>query len=48
MTAIIFRWVLDPESGVINLFLHKLGLIDAFGGNPADWLGTARRRRSSG
>lgn len=39
MTSLIFRWALDPNSGVINVFLHDVGLIKAFGSNEADWLG---------
>jgi multiple sugar transport system permease protein len=38
MTAFIFRWALDPNSGVVNVFLHDLGLVK-FGSNQADWLG---------
>jgi multiple sugar transport system permease protein len=39
MTAFIFRWALDANSGVINVFLHDIGLLDRFGTNQADWLG---------
>lgn len=39
MTSLIFRWALDPNSGVINVFLHNVGLIKSFGSNEADWLG---------
>jgi len=39
MTSLIFRWALDPNSGVINVFLHDVGLIKHFGSNEADWLG---------
>jgi multiple sugar transport system permease protein len=39
MTSLIFRWALDPYSGVINVFLHDVGLMKAFGSNEADWLG---------
>lgn len=39
MTSLIFRWALDPNSGVINVFLHQIGLVKAFGSNEADWLG---------
>ena len=38
MTALIFRWVLEPENGVVNVFLHQLGLV-RFNSNQADWLG---------
>ncbi|MFI6320868.1 carbohydrate ABC transporter permease [Nonomuraea sp. NPDC050556] len=41
MTAIIFKWMLDPEVGVINMIRLKLGLIDAMGGASADQLGDA-------
>lgn len=41
MTAIIFKWMLDPEVGVINMIRLKLGLIDAMGGAAADQLGDA-------
>ncbi|MDA0635025.1 sugar ABC transporter permease [Nonomuraea sp. MCN248] len=41
MTAIVFRWMLDPEVGVINQIRLKLGLIDALGGASADQLGDA-------
>ena len=42
MTSLIFRWALDPNSGVINVFLHDVGLLDSFGSNQADWLGRPR------
>ena len=38
MTALIFRWALDANSGVVNVFLHDLGLVN-FNSNEADWLG---------
>ncbi|MEV4104545.1 sugar ABC transporter permease [Nonomuraea sp. NPDC049649] len=41
MTAIVFRWMLDPEVGIINQIRLKLGLIDALGGAAADQLGDA-------
>ncbi|MEV0622508.1 sugar ABC transporter permease [Nonomuraea sp. NPDC050404] len=41
MTAIIFKWMLDPEVGVINQIRLKLGWIDAMGGSSADQLGNA-------
>jgi multiple sugar transport system permease protein len=41
MTAIVFKWMLDPEVGVINQIRLKLGLIDAMGGAAADQLGDA-------
>jgi multiple sugar transport system permease protein len=39
MTALIFRWALDANNGVINLFLHEIGIIRSFNSNEADWLG---------
>jgi multiple sugar transport system permease protein len=39
MTTLIFRWALDPNSGVINLFLKDIGVLKSFGSNQADWLG---------
>ncbi len=39
MTALIFRWALDPNNGVINVFLHQIGIIKSFNSNEADWLG---------
>ena len=38
MTALIFRWALDPNNGAINLILHRLGLVE-LGSNRASWLG---------
>lgn len=39
MTSIVFRWMLDPNNGVINLLLHQLGLIKNYNTTSADWLG---------
>jgi multiple sugar transport system permease protein len=39
MTAFIFRWALDPQYGVVNVFLHDIGVVKNFGSNQADWLG---------
>src|SRR5271169_3765717 len=39
MTALIFRWMLQPDSGVIYLFLHQLGLVSQFNEQTPDWLG---------
>jgi multiple sugar transport system permease protein len=39
MTALIFRWALDSNNGVINVILHNAGLLTAFNTNQADWLG---------
>jgi multiple sugar transport system permease protein len=38
MTALVFRWALDPSSGAINVVLHWLGLVD-LGSQRASWLG---------
>jgi multiple sugar transport system permease protein len=38
MTALIFRWALDPYSGAVNVILHALGLVK-MGSTTADWLG---------
>jgi multiple sugar transport system permease protein len=38
MTALIFRWMLDANNGVINVFLHDLGIVHAFNSNQAAWL----------
>ncbi|MDE3131444.1 MAG: sugar ABC transporter permease [Acidobacteriota bacterium] len=38
MTALIFRWALDPYSGAVNIILHALGLVK-LGSSTADWLG---------
>ena len=39
MTALIFKWALDPNVGVINVILHHLGVVRQLGSNQADWLG---------
>jgi multiple sugar transport system permease protein len=39
MTALVFRWALDSNNGVINVFLHDIGVLKAFNTNQADWLG---------
>jgi multiple sugar transport system permease protein len=39
MTAVVFRWMLDPRSGLINVFLHDIGVVDKLGSSQADWLG---------
>ncbi|KHK98604.1 ABC transporter permease [Microbacterium mangrovi] len=39
MTALIFRWMLDPHSGAINVVLHDLGLLGGFDSTAASWLG---------
>jgi multiple sugar transport system permease protein len=39
MTALIFRWALDPNVGAINIILHDLGIVHRMSSNQADWLG---------
>jgi multiple sugar transport system permease protein len=39
MTALIFRWALDPNVGAINIILHALGIVHRMGSSQADWLG---------
>jgi multiple sugar transport system permease protein len=39
MTSIVFRWMLDPNNGVINVFLHQIGLVKHYNTTSADWLG---------
>jgi multiple sugar transport system permease protein len=39
MTSLVFRWALDPNSGVVNVFLHDIGVLKSFNSNEADWLG---------
>jgi multiple sugar transport system permease protein len=39
MTALVFRWALDPNSGAINVLLHALGIVHTLGSRQADWLG---------
>lgn len=39
MTSLVFRWALDANNGVINVFLHDVGLLKSFNTNQADWLG---------
>ncbi len=38
MTALIFRWMLQPDNGVVNVFLHQLGLVQ-FDSATSSWLG---------
>ena len=40
MTAIVFRWGLDANNGVINVFLHDIGLLARFNSDASDWLGS--------
>ncbi|WP_284945489.1 carbohydrate ABC transporter permease [Acidisoma cladoniae] len=40
MTAIVFRWGLNANNGVINIMLHDLGLLKSFNSDASDWLGT--------
>jgi multiple sugar transport system permease protein len=39
MTALVFRWALSANNGVINVFLHDIGVLKAFNTNQSDWLG---------
>jgi multiple sugar transport system permease protein len=39
MTALIFRWMLQPDNGAINIFLHQLGIVHSFDSNESSWLG---------
>jgi multiple sugar transport system permease protein len=39
MTSIVFRWMLDPNNGVINVFLHQIGVVKDYNGTQASWLG---------
>jgi len=39
MTALIFKWALDPNVGAMNVILHDLGVVRKLGSNQADWLG---------
>ena len=39
MTSIVFRWMLDPNNGVVNVFLHQIGVVKQYNGSLASWLG---------
>jgi multiple sugar transport system permease protein len=39
MTSIVFRWMLDPNNGVVNVFLHQIGVVKDYNGTQASWLG---------
>ena len=39
MTALIFRWMLLPDNGVINVFLHHLGLVHSTPTSRTGWAG---------
>ena len=39
MSALIFKWALDPNVGVINVILHRIGVVQKLGSSQADWLG---------
>jgi multiple sugar transport system permease protein len=39
MTALIFRWMLQPDNGAINIFLHQLGIVHQFDSDQSSWLG---------
>jgi multiple sugar transport system permease protein len=38
MTALIFRWMLQPDNGVINILLHQLGFVQ-YNSAQSAWLG---------
>jgi len=38
MTALIFRWMLQPDNGVINILLHQLGVVQ-YNSAQSAWLG---------
>jgi multiple sugar transport system permease protein len=40
MTSIVFRWALDANNGVINVFLHDIGWLGRFNTDASDWLGS--------
>ena len=40
MTSIVFRWMLDPNNGVVNVFLHQIGVVKTYNGTQASWLGS--------
>jgi multiple sugar transport system permease protein len=40
MTAIVFRWSLDANNGIVNVVLYDLGLLHRFNSDAADWLGS--------
>jgi multiple sugar transport system permease protein len=39
MTSIVFRWALDANNGVINVFLNDIGVLHGYNNNASDWLG---------
>ncbi|WP_245594466.1 carbohydrate ABC transporter permease [Actinospica robiniae] len=39
MTSIVVRWMLNPNNGVINVFLHQIGVVKQFNQGTASWLG---------
>jgi multiple sugar transport system permease protein len=43
MTALIFRWALDQDNGVINVILHRIGVVHQLGSDQAHWLGDPHR-----
>ena len=45
MTALIFRWMLQPDNGAINMFLHQLGLVPP-ARTPTRLLAGAARQRA--
>ena len=39
MTSIIFKWMLDPNNGVVYVLLKQLGVVKNFNTNDTNWLG---------
>lgn len=39
MTSIVFRWMLDPNNGLVNVFLHQIGIVTQYNAQDASWLG---------
>ena len=40
MTAIVFRWALNANNGIVNVALHGIGLMPDFNSQASDWLGS--------
>ena len=38
MTALIFRWMLQPDNGVVYIFLHQLGIVHTLTVTQPAWL----------
>ena len=47
MTALIFRWMLQPDNGVIYVFLHQLGIVSrSTSASPTGWASRTPRWRA--